>query len=112
MYFRYIFGKVPSSFKKVKITGGTSIGVSAFYGCSSLTSIEIPNSVTSIGVLAFDDCSSLTSIEIPNSVTSIGVSAFYGCSNLTIYCEAVSQPSGWDSNWNSSDCPVVWGYKK
>ena len=55
----------------------------AFRGCSSLTSITIPNSVTSIGGEAFYNCSSLTSITIPNSVTSIGGSAFYGCSSLT-----------------------------
>ena len=54
----------------------TSIGESAFSDCSSLTSIEIPNSVTSIGEWAFSDCSSLTSIEIPDSVTSIGEHAF------------------------------------
>ncbi len=56
---------------------------SAFYGCSSITSIEIPNSVTSIGDDAFSGCSGLTSIEIPNSVTSIGWYAFSGCTNLT-----------------------------
>ena len=50
----------------------TSIGQSAFGGCTGLTSIEIPNSVTSIGESAFHGCTGLTSIEIPNSVTSIG----------------------------------------
>ena len=61
----------------------TSIGSSAFSGCSGLTSVVIPNSVTSIGSSAFKGCSGLTSVEIPNSVTSIGSSAFSGCSGLT-----------------------------
>ena len=61
----------------------TSIGGSAFWGCSGLTSVTIPNNVTSIGRSAFYNCSGLTSVTIPNSVTSIGQYAFSGCSGLT-----------------------------
>ena len=61
----------------------TSIGASAFYDCSSLTSITIPKGVTRIGADAFVRCSGLTSITIPDSVTSIGREAFWGCSGLT-----------------------------
>ena len=60
-----------------------SIGNSAFYNCSGLTSIMIPNTVTSIGNYAFRYCSGLTSITIPNSVTSIGYDAFGYCTGLT-----------------------------
>lgn len=60
----------------------TSIGDRAFYGCSDLSSVNIPNSVTNIGEYAFYGCSELTFVTIPNSVTSIGYRAFEGCSNL------------------------------
>ena len=93
-HFSYIFGApsyrysynssyIPKSLKEVIITGGNSIGEKAFYECDSLTSIEIPNSVTSIGEQAFYRCTKLTSVTIPNSVTSIGNYAFYGCTSLT-----------------------------
>ena len=61
----------------------TSIENYAFFECSSLTSVTIPNSVTSIGNYAFYGCSGLTSVTIPNSVTSIGEDAFSLCSSLT-----------------------------
>ena len=61
----------------------TSIGDYAFYYCSDLKSVTIPNSVISIGGNAFRDCFSLTEVTIPNSVKEIGYYAFYGCSSLT-----------------------------
>ena len=61
----------------------TCIGNGAFYDCTGLSAITIPNSITSIKDSAFSNCSELTYITIPNSVTSIGVSAFSGCSGLT-----------------------------
>lgn len=60
----------------------TSIGDSAFKGCSSLSTISIPNSVTSIEHAAFKGCSSLTAISIPEGVKSIRENTFYGCSSL------------------------------
>jgi len=55
----------------------------AFYLCSSLAEVVIPNSVTSIGDRAFSRCSSLAEVVIPNSVTSIGDRAFSRCESLT-----------------------------
>ena len=101
-----------SSLTSVTIGNGvTSIDDWAFWDCSSLTSVTIGNGVTSIGDSAFYYCSRLTSVTIPDSVTSIGNGAFEDCYSLTIYCEATRKPSGWESDWNFTDCPVVWGYK-
>ena len=66
--------------KKYKVT---SLGKECFMDCSTLTSIEIPESVTSLGELCFRDCSALTSIKIPTSVKSLECGCFWGCSALT-----------------------------
>ncbi len=70
----------------------TSIGNSAFYGCTGLTSITIPEGVTSIGSQAFESCTSLTSVNISSSVTSIGENAFKGCVRLTSVKEKSETP--------------------
>ncbi len=69
---------------KVVIENGvTSIGNSAFNGCSNLISVTIPEGVTSIGNSAFNGCRKLASVELPNSLTTIDYSAFNSCSSLT-----------------------------
>lgn len=67
---------IPETYKGLPVK---AIESSAFYKCTDITSIVIPNSVTSIGQSAFYDCSSLTSVTIPNNITRISVGAFAGC---------------------------------
>ena len=72
-----------TSFNELQyFTGLTAIGDSAFYGCTSLSSIMIPDSVATIGSSAFDHCNSLSSIKIPVAVDSIAKKAFSSCPSL------------------------------
>ena len=73
-------------------SGVTSIGKSAFYGCTGLTSVTIGNGVTSIGDYAFYLCDELTSITIPAGINIIGDDAFRGCSGLTSITVATGNP--------------------
>ncbi len=97
------FCRVPNI--KVTLNGVATIGTYAFYN-GTPTSITISESVTKIEENAFSGCSGLTSINIPSSVTTISASSssyspFYGWnSSAVIYCEASSKPSGWGAYWN------------
>ena len=70
---------IPSKYKGIPVR---SIGESAFSECNSLTSVEIPSSVTNIEDYAFEHCYSLTNISISSSVTYIGDYAFDDCDKL------------------------------
>ena len=74
------------------------IGDWAFWKCTGLTSVTIPNGVTTIGDSAFRSCSGLTSITIPETVTTIGEGAFENSDELEqITCYATTPPRIFDS---------------
>ena len=76
----------------------TNIGDRAFYGCTGLTSITIPNSVTKIDSQAFDGCTSLVSVTIGSGVKSIGNKAFYGCMDLERVYSFIKVPFAIDAS--------------
>lgn len=73
---------IPNSLKSVTVTGGEVL-LGAFYNCSNLTSVTLPEATTSIGNVAFYHCTSLESINIGENLQTIGARAFEGCSSLT-----------------------------
>lgn len=85
-------------------TALTTIGENAFYGCSALKSIKLPDSVTTIGRYAFSNCSSLESISIPNSVTYIEDYAFNNCQSLETVTISDSSKLKEISNYAFQNC--------
>ena len=78
------YAKYRPAIKTVDIKKGvTSIGFYAFYSCSMLSDVTIPDTVTTIGKHSFHGCSSLKKITIPTSVKTVGTSAFESCGALT-----------------------------
>ncbi len=71
-----------SSLQSVVIPNVTEIGEYAFRGCSEMRRCEIGSGITTIRQSVFSNCSSLESVVIPNSVTKIGKYAFFNCSAL------------------------------
>ncbi len=82
--------KIPTYLKKIAFAEGSncsSIGQNAFYGCSSLTSVDFSNckTLSTIGNYAFRNCNLISSINFSNclELTSIGSNVFAVCSSLT-----------------------------
>ena len=98
---------IPSSLGGYPVT---CIGEYAFYKCSKLTSVAIPNSVTNIEGCAFGKCDGLTSVEIPESVTLIDHDAFDGCSNLATVRWGGKSRSAWWAPFTS--CPASTSFEE
>jgi hypothetical protein len=82
-----------------------SVSVKAFAGCSSLTSVSLPDGLTSIAEGTFSECSSLASVSLPAGLTSIGDGAFTDCASLA----SVDLPDGLLSigDWAFAGCAAL-----
>ncbi|MBO5262280.1 MAG: leucine-rich repeat domain-containing protein [Clostridia bacterium] len=97
------------SLKEVIIPEGVRvISPSAFRACTSLTRVTLHGKITNIEGCAFMGCTTLKRIYIPASVERIENEAFKSCAMLSIFCEAPKRPSGWNLDWNITNCPVIW----
>ena len=94
------------------LTNDGIMTVTGYFG--TVKDIIIPNTINGKDVIsicqnAFNKNIVLSSVTIPDCVKFIGEDAFASWNEFMIYCEADSQPSGWDIDWNSKDKPVIWG---
>ena len=77
-------------------SGVTNIAAYAFYGCTALTGIEIPESVVTIGDWAFGECAALADISLPTGLKALGSSAFSGCAAM----KSLVVPGGVEAIWS------------
>ncbi len=98
---------IPSALKKVTVTGGRGLYAYSFYGCSTLTDIIIPDTITFVKTKVFSGCESLENINIPNNVSKINEATFDGCKSLT----KVTIPDSVTSigDWAFRDCTSLLG---
>ena len=98
VYSAYITVAIPASVSYNNYTYPvTSIGTSAFEGCSNLQSVTLPSSITAIGTDAFYACVKLGDINLPEGLTTINLRAFYNC-----HLDTVIIPSTMTSIGNSA----------
>ena len=91
----------------------TEIGSGAFENCSNLTSIDFPDGLTLIKDTAFRNCKKITSIAIPDNVIEMGSYPFQYCYKISVYCEALAQPESWNSEWTFSiEDNIFWGVSR
>lgn len=84
-----VLNKTVTSLTSDDLAGATQIPRYAFENCTSLASVELPDTIVSIGNYAFQSCSNLTTINLSEGISEIGISAFQFCRNLT----EISMPS-------------------
>ncbi|MDE6635428.1 MAG: leucine-rich repeat domain-containing protein, partial [Lachnospiraceae bacterium] len=98
---------IPSSLKTVVLTGGNLL-YGAFYNCSNLTGITLPDNITDIGKYAFYNCTGITGIRIPSKVNSVSAYAFANCSGVQSITFSGSAPATIDAKAFAGDTATVY----
>lgn len=95
---------------EIKLNDGLeSIGKWAFCNNAAVTTVTIPESVKYVGEHAFRKCSELKNLLIRSSLEVLSKNAFYYSNKVTVYIEGTAAGEKWESGWNSSFRPVVYG---
>lgn len=88
--------------------GVTSVGNSAFGGCASLEELTLSANLVSLGKQAFRGAK-IKSLTLTGSLAQMQMHVFYGCNDLTLYLESAADADGWNTRWNTSYRPVIYG---